>query len=890
LHAFDVVHTDVVGPINPIGRNGHKWAVFYTDDATRARWVRTFKYKREAYHSTIAFVLFVKVQYGADIKMFRLDGGSEYGGQKLLNFLQGRGIRLEPSVPYTPEQNGVSERSNRTIFEKLRSILHDTKAPKNLWPEIIQGIVHVTNRSATAALDDKTPYEALAEDVDHRLNPNATPISFKPSIEHLRVLGCRAIVHIQKQRRTVSEKAEPRAEEGILVGFEGTKIYRVWIPGRRGITRTSTVTFDEESNDELLEVDVIDDAIPYVDENPVTQEPLEFDLGGDSDVAKSDDEAEEGEEPSDDQTGEEPSKYLDSRLQSSRDRPDQSVDLDDSAIRRNPKRGARRPSRYLNLAGAYSSVCDNLKTFVEAMMANTDEPRSYEEAVESGNEWHQAMASEIRALAENNTWELTPYETGMRVLRGKWVYKIKRDSQGNVSRHKARWVVKGYEQRYGIDYEETFASVAKAMALKVLWAFAAQYDLEVEQMDAITAFTQGEVSEEIYVEQPTGFEAGGHGGPKVCRLKRALYGLKQSARLWQEKLSRVLQSLGYTPTSADHCIYRNAETGIVVATYVDDFLIFGPRKDQIDELKAKLHEVLRVEDLGLCQQFLGVKVIRDRRARTVHLVQDQYIERVLKAFQMENSKPMATPIAAGLVPLLVKSTLQASAADIKEFQSALGSLMYAMTQTRPDLGYPVSKLARYSHNPGEIHWKAIRHVFKYLSGTRNLGITYRHTGNDRLDFHGYSDSDHGSCLDTRQSTSGYVFFMAGGPVSWKSARQHSVTLSSTESEYYALTNAAKEASWLRLLLSDLGYSQSDIIPTLLYGDNIPSLQLAENPEHHQRSKHIDIQWHFIRNEVRDKKIMLSHVGTELMAADGLTKILGTVAHRRFIKLLGMESF
>jgi hypothetical protein len=328
----------------------------------------------------------------------------------------------------------------------------------------------------------------------------------------------------------------------------------------------------------------------------------------------------------------------------------------------------------------------------------------------------------------------------------------------------------------------------------------------------------------------------------------------------------------------------------VIATYVDDFLIFRPSKDQIDELKAKLHEVLRVEDLGPCQQFLGVKVIRDRQARTVHLVQDQYIERVLKAFQMENSKPMATPIAAGLVPLLVKSTLQASAADIKEFQSALGSLMYTMTQTRPDLGYPVSKLARYSHNPGEIHWKAIRHVFKYLSGTRNLGITYRHTESDRLDFHGYSDSDHGSCLDTRQSTSGYVFFMAGGLVSWKSARQHSITLSSTESEYYALTNAAKEASWLRLLLSDLGYSQSDIIPTLLYGDNIPSLQLAENPEHHQRSKHIDIQWHFIRNEVRDKKVTLSHVGTELMAADGLTKILGTVKHRRFIELLGMESF
>src|SRR5579871_693368 len=216
--------------------------------------------------------------------------------------------------------------------------------------------------------------------------------------------------------------------------------------------------------------------------------------------------------------------------------------------------------------------------------------------------------------------------------------------------------------------------------------------------------------------------------------------------------------------------------------------------------------------------------------------------------------------------------------------------MYAMTQTRPDLAYAVSKLSRYGHNPSEVHWKAIRHMFKYLSGTRTLGITYKCTGNEKLDFHGYSDSDHGSCIDTRQSTSGYVFFMAGGPVSWKSARQHSVTLSSTEAEYYGLTNAAKEASWLRLLLSNLGYSQSDTLPTQLYGDNIPSLQLAENPEHHQRSKHIDIQWHFIRNEVRDKKVALSYVSTEFMIADGLTKILGTTAHGKFVRMLGMESF
>src|SRR3984957_2934310 len=246
IHAFDEIHTDVVGPINPISKNGHKWAVIYTDNATRTRWIETFKYKREAYTYTITFVLYVKTQYNAKIKMIRLDGGTKYGGDKLIQFLKDHGIRLEPTVLYTPEQNGVAERSNCTIFEKLRCILFDSKAPKDLWPEFLRGIIHIINQIATAALDSKTPYKALAKDIDRQLNPNLPPMSYKPSVKHIRVLGCRVTVHIQKGRRTISEKGEPRAEEGILVGFEGTKIYRVWIPGRRGITRTSTIKFTEE--------------------------------------------------------------------------------------------------------------------------------------------------------------------------------------------------------------------------------------------------------------------------------------------------------------------------------------------------------------------------------------------------------------------------------------------------------------------------------------------------------------------------------------------------------------------------------------------------------------------------------------------------------------------
>src|SRR3984957_1954616 len=405
VHAFDEIYTDVVRPINPISKNGHKWAVIYTDNATRTRWIETFKYKREAYTHTITFVLYVRTQYNAKIKMIRLDGGTEYGGDKLIQFLKNHGIRLEPTVPYTPEQNGVAERSNRTIFEKLRCILFDSKAPKDLWPEFLRGIIHITNRIATAALDSKTPYEALAEDIDCQLNPNLPPMSYKPSVKHIRVLGCRATVHIQKGRRTISEKREPRAKEGILVGFEGTKIYKVWIPSQRGITRTSTIKFtEEEPLEELVEVDVVADPIAF---DGLDQEAKEsFDLfKSDSNSTESSDEVEVADSEVENaiQGSEVHLEALnDSRLYISKNRLDQSVRLDNSAIRRNPKRKAKKPSRYLNLSTALSSISDNLETFVKEMIANAD-PSSYNEAMEDKGNWQEAIESEIKALAKNDT-------------------------------------------------------------------------------------------------------------------------------------------------------------------------------------------------------------------------------------------------------------------------------------------------------------------------------------------------------------------------------------------------------------------------------------------------------------------------------------------------------
>ncbi len=246
---------------------------------------------------------------------------------------------------------------------------------------------------------------------------------------------------------------------------------------------------------------------------------------------------------------------------------------------------------------------------------------------------------------------------------------------------------------------------------------------------------------------------------------------------------------------------------------------------------------------------------------------------------------------ASILKQMVPYDGEATNHEIKRYQSGVGSLMFPMTQSRPDLSFTVSLLSRFSQNPAPIHWETCKRAIIYLGTTKGLGITFSATDvENSLSYHGYSDSDHAGDVDTRRSTSGYVFFMGDGPVSWKTARQHAVTLSSTEAEYYALTEAMKEAKWHQILLKELKYRGDDVVPVELCGDNTGALSLAENPEHHGRAKHIDIRMHYIRQEVQNGSVVLTYVPTENMVADGFTKPLPGPKHQAFIGQLGMEDW
>jgi hypothetical protein len=542
-----------------------------------------------------------------------------------------------------------------------------------------------------------------------------------------------------------------------------------------------------------------------------------------------------------------------------------------------------RPGPRSSIAIAYLTIHEQ----VEEPAISILEPANFREAMASPqrDKWNAAMEAEIEAHRRNETWRLVEPPPGSKVLPGRWVYRLKRDASGDIMKFKARWVVKGYEQRYGIDYNETYASVVKAMSYRAIYVICAALNYEIWQMDFITAFLNSLMDSIVYVEQPHGFVIGN----AACLLLRALYGLKQAPRVWYETLYGFLSTVGYTRTHADHSVFTHAN-GTIVAVYVDDLQIFGPSMKDIHILKNQLSNRFSMSDLGPASYYLGIRITRDRKRRTIRLSQEAHIAKVLQTFGMADCQPISTPMEPGL-DLRPELTSTASIESIRQYQSAVGSLMYIMLSTRPDIAFAISVLSRFAANPNESHWKALKRCLRYLKATKDLHIVYGpfESDEDSINFDGYSDSDWGGDKDSRKSTSGYVYTLGGGAISWTSKRQQTIALSSCEAEYMAMTLAAKEALWLKRFLGEIGCTGQDLDTVTIHADNQGAIALAKNPEHHARTKHIDVQYHFIREHIEANRIKLSYLSTHDMPADGLTKPLSRQKFQQFVNMLGMRS-
>ncbi|KAL5824951.1 hypothetical protein ACOSQ3_021014 [Xanthoceras sorbifolium] len=805
---LELVHTDVWGPSPVSSLSGSLYYVTFIDDSTRKVWVYFLKKKSEVFDTFRKWKAMVENETGLKIKRLRSDNGGEYRDSRFREFCANSGIKMEKTVPMTPQQNGVAERMNRTLNERARSMRLHAGLPKMLWAEAVNTAAYLINRGPSVPLDGGIPEEVWS--------------GKEVNISHLRVFGCISYVHIDSVERS---KLDTKSNKCVFVGYGGDEFgYRFWDYENRKIIRSRDVIFNEnlmykdrsiaESSSSTTEAE--------------TKEFAEFEEISGSDVQISPETVQE--------------------------------ELDAPELRRS--------SRVPKPIQRYSPSLHYL------LLTDSGEPECYDEAmqVEDSVKWESAMRDEMDSLMSNQTWELAELPPGKKALHNKWVFRIKEEHNGN-KRYKARMVVKGFQQKEGIDYNEIFSPVVKLTTIRLVLKIVAAENLHLEQLDVKTAFLHGDLEEEIYMRQPEGFKEAGKEN-LVCRLKKSLYGLKQAPRQWYKKFDSFMSSSGFTRCQADHCCYikRFDNSFIILLLYVDDMLVAGSDMQEIMNLKRELSKQFAMKDLGAAKQILGMRIKRDTKSETLLLSQAEYIKKVLSRFNMQDAKPVSTPL--GVHFRLSKEQSPKTEEERTHmakvpYASAIGSLMYAMVCTRPDIAQAVGAVSRYMNNPGKIHWEAVKWILRYLRGTTNKTLCFK--GGDTT-LTGYVDADLAGNVDIRKSTTGYVYTLGGTAVSWVSQLQKIVALSTTEAEYVAVTEASKEMVWLQSFLEELGKKQED---NVLYCDSQSAIHLAKNPSFHSRTKHIQLRYHFIRSLLEDGILKLEKISGAQNPADMLTKTVTT---------------
>jgi histone deacetylase 1/2 len=512
-----------------------------------------------------------------------------------------------------------------------------------------------------------------------------------------------------------------------------------------------------------------------------------------------------------------------------------------------------------------------------ANFSSSGEPTSIGEAL-ADPKWKAAMDEEYQALQHNNTWHLVPAGVGKNVIDCKWVYKVKRRADGSVDRYKARLVAKGFKQRYGIDYEDTFSPVVKAATIRLVLSIAVSRGWHLRQLDVKNAFLHGVLEEEVYMRQPPGYE----GRPGlVCKLDKALYGLKQAPRAWYYRLSSKLQSLGFSASKADTSLffYNKGGVSIFMLIYVDDIVVASSSEKAVAALLHDLGLDFALKDLGGLHYFLGIEV------KKVHdgiiLSQEKYANDLLGRVNMKMCKSVDTPLSVS-DKLSVMDGEVLSSEDSTRYRSIVGALQY-ITLTRPDIAFSVNKVCQFLHAPTTVHWTAVKRILRYLQGTVALGLRLSRSSSTSVS--AFSDADWAGCPDDRRSTGGFAVFFGSNLISWSARKQATVSRSSTEAEYKALANATAEVIWVQSLLTELGVSQNRV--ACLWCDNIGATYLSANPVFHARTKHIEVDYHFVRERVARRLLDIRFVPSGDQVADGFTKSLSVrqlVSFRRNLNL------
>ncbi len=648
------------------------------------------------------------------------------------------------------------------------------------------------------------------------ITPYEVWTSKKPKYSHLRKFGTICYVRIPDETR---KKWDPKARKCIFVGYtHSTSNFRVFDPIANKVIVTCNIRFGDKPDNaveaiEAIKNDKVTDLKELCATPKLSAKELEEAYNADTDI-----EDEDTEEPH------------------------------------------------------VKKVC------FQAIITNND-PVTYEQAMSSPDhvKWLEAMNDELLSLKKNSTYDLVKLPYGKRCISCRWVFRIKKNVDGSIDKFKARLVAKGYSQKSGVDYFETFSPVARYDSIRAILAISSAKQMHLLQFDVKTAFLYGELEEEIYMNQPPGFE---DGTDKVCKLKRGLYGLKQAPRQWNIKVVDFFKKHGFQQSQADQCIFTKFTNGLtIVVIYVDDGLVSSTNKQELLNLVRDLSETFEMK-FHKPQIFVGMEITQSNDRSIIKIKQTGYIKELLKRFKMEDCKPVATPGDPGTKLLASKDGPD----DTIPYQEAVGALLYLSIISRPDITYNVNKASQFNACYNASHWQAIKRILRYLSGTRDIGITFG-ADNSNFDLIGYCDADYAADIDTRKSTSGFLCCLGNSPVSWASRLQRSVAQSTTEAEYMAIADCAKDVLWFQQLFKDLQITINK--PIVIFSDNQGAILLTRNSVFHKRTKHIDVRYHFIRDLQEEGTIKIQFLPTEKQPADMLTKSLNHPSFSRCLSYINM---
>ncbi|KAJ9547010.1 LOW QUALITY PROTEIN: hypothetical protein OSB04_019553 [Centaurea solstitialis] len=825
-----LLNMDLFGPVNIQSMGGKRFTLVIVDEYSRYTWVFFLRAKSETSQLIIAFILRMEKYNQITVRSIRSDHGTEFKNSVLDEFLVSKGISQNFSSVRTPQQNGVAERRNRTLIEAARSMLIEARLPIQFWAEAVNTACYTQNRSLIVKRFKKTAYELFR--------------GRKPNIEYFHIFGCNCYL---KNNRDALGKFDAKADDGFLVGYSTiSKAYRVFNKRRQTIEETILVPENEapdanipaagtpspipdgfEEIPEIPQDPPVYSAVPITQVAPTTSQEDIPSTSGSSEAAPL-----VADLPQLDAVAKESSSTVAAEplqppaLRWTRDHPIDQV-LGD-------------PSTGVKTRHQASNHC------LYVCFLSENEPSKIEEAL-TDPFWVSAMQEELAEFEKNLVWILVHRPSRKTIIGLKWIFRNKLDEHGIVIRNKAR---------LGIDYDETFAPLARLEAIRLFLAYAAHMKFQVFQMD-VKSFTDPKHPDHVY------------------KLNKALYGLKQAPRVWYETLSTYLISEGFTRGKMDSTLFiMNYKDHVFLAQiYVDDIIFGSTKAKPCKKFEALMQAEYKMSMMGELTYFLGLQVKQSEKG--IFISQGKYVREMLAKFELTTCSEMKTPMAP---PLKLDKDSNGKSVDVTLYRGMMGSLLY-LTASHPDIMYATCLYARYQADPKESHMKAVKRIFRYLKGTPNLGLWYpRDSG---FDLTAFSDSYFAGCKIDRKSTTGGCQLLGGKLTSKK---QNSVSTSTAEAEYVAAGSCYAQVLWMRNQLLDYGFQLSKIP---IYCDNTTAIAIANNPVLHSKTKHIEIRYHFIRDHVMNGDVELHFVPTEYQLADLFTKPLDEKRFNQLIRELGM---